>query len=167
MTRDVPCTLIRAALTTHELEWLEPWGKLAELELKCSNRELVYVGNTNVTQSTLHPLLTYTTAYRCHAFFTISNVYIQAVLSVILTFVLRQHVLELNEYSNVNKSPPINIYFLIAGLENKYFLGKLERPWAHELTSQTGGELMSWSPSVSAALTLIIEFYNLWILYSL
>ena len=24
----------RAALTTHELEWLEPWGKLAELELK-------------------------------------------------------------------------------------------------------------------------------------
>ena len=42
----------RAALTTHKLEWLEPWGKLAELELKCSNRELVYVGNTNVTQST-------------------------------------------------------------------------------------------------------------------
>ena len=44
--------IIRAAFTTHELEWLEPWGKLAELELKCSNRELVYVGNTNVTQST-------------------------------------------------------------------------------------------------------------------
>ena len=42
----------RAALTIHELEWLEPWGKLAELQLKCSNRELVYVGNTNVTQST-------------------------------------------------------------------------------------------------------------------
>ena len=42
----------RAALTTHELEWLEPWGKLAELELKGSNRELVYVRNTNVTQST-------------------------------------------------------------------------------------------------------------------
>ena len=42
----------RAALTTHELEWLEPWGKLAELELKCSNRELVYVGNTNVPQTT-------------------------------------------------------------------------------------------------------------------
>ena len=42
----------RAALTTHKLEWLEPWGKLAELELKCSNRELVYVGNTNVIQST-------------------------------------------------------------------------------------------------------------------
>ena len=128
MTRDVPCTLIRAALTTHELEWLEPWVKLAELELICSKRELVYVGNTNITQSTLHPLLTYTTVYRCHAFFTISNVYIQAVLSVILTFVPRQHVLELNEYSNVNKSPPTNIYFLIAGLENKYFLGKLERP---------------------------------------
>ena len=44
--------MVRAALTTHKLEWLEPWGKLAELELKCSNRELVYVGNTNVTQST-------------------------------------------------------------------------------------------------------------------
>ena len=44
--------MIRAALTTHELEWLEPWAKLAELELKCSNRELVFVGNTNVTQST-------------------------------------------------------------------------------------------------------------------
>ena len=42
----------RAALTTHELEWLEPFGKLAELELKCSNRELIYVGHTNVTQST-------------------------------------------------------------------------------------------------------------------
>ena len=23
----------RAALTTHKLEWLEPWSKLAELEL--------------------------------------------------------------------------------------------------------------------------------------
>ena len=46
------CHIPRAALTTHELEWLEPWGKLAELELKCLNRELVYVGNTNVTQST-------------------------------------------------------------------------------------------------------------------
>ena len=42
----------RAALTTHELEWLEPWGKLAELELKCSNRELVYVRNTNITEGT-------------------------------------------------------------------------------------------------------------------
>ena len=41
---------LTAALTTHELEWLEPWSKLAELELKCSNRELVYVGNTNITQ---------------------------------------------------------------------------------------------------------------------
>ena len=45
------CTL-RAALTTHELEWLEPWAKLAELELEFLNRELVYVGNTNVTQGT-------------------------------------------------------------------------------------------------------------------
>ena len=44
--------LARAALTTHKLEWLEPWSKLAELELKCSNRELVDVGNANVTQGT-------------------------------------------------------------------------------------------------------------------
>ena len=42
----------RAAHTTHELEWLEHWSKLAELELPCSNRELVDVGNTNVTQDT-------------------------------------------------------------------------------------------------------------------
>ena len=118
----------RAALTTHELKWLEPWVKLAELELKCSNRELVYVGNTNVTQSTSHTLLTYITAYRCPSFFTISNIYIQAVLSVILTFVPRQHVLKLSKHDNINKSLPINIYFLIAGLENKYFFGKLERP---------------------------------------
>ena len=41
------------SLTTHELEWLEPWSKLAEqLELNCSNRELVDVGNTNVSQGT-------------------------------------------------------------------------------------------------------------------
>ena len=65
------------------------------------------------------------------------------VLSVILTFVPRQHVLKLNKHGNVNKCLPINIYFLIAGLENKYFFGKSERPRAHELTSQTGGELMS------------------------
>ena len=45
-------TETRAALTTNELELLEPRGKPAELGLKCSNRELVYVGNTNVTQST-------------------------------------------------------------------------------------------------------------------
>ena len=115
----------RAALTTHELEWLEPWGILAELELKCSNRELVYVGNTNVTQSTLHTLLAYLTAYCCHFCLTISNVYIQAVLSVILTFVPRQHVLKLNKHGNVNKSPPINTYFFI---ENNYLFGKSERP---------------------------------------
>ena len=50
----------------------------------------------------------------------------------------------------------MNIYFLIAGLENKYLFGKSERPWAHVLTSQTGGELMSWSPSVSVALVWIL-----------
>ena len=71
----------------------------------------------------------------------------------ILTFVPRQHVFKLDKHGIVNKSPPININFLIAGLENKYFFGKLESLWAHELTSQTGGELMSWSPSVSAALS--------------
>ena len=84
----------RAALTAHELELLERWVKLTKLELKCSNRELVYVGYTNVTQSTQHTLLTYITAYRCHVLFTIANVYIQAVLSVILTFVLCQHILK-------------------------------------------------------------------------
>ena len=78
-------------------------------------------------------------------------------LSVILNFVPRQHVLTLNKHGNVNKYPPKNIYFLIAGDEDKYFFGKSKRPWAHgpwahELTSQTRGELMSWSPSVSAAL---------------
>ena len=65
------------------------------------------------------------------------------VLSVILIFVPRQHVLKLNKHGNVYKSPPINIYFLIAGLENKHFFGKLECLSAHELSSQTGGELMS------------------------
>ena len=58
----------------------------------------------------------------------ISNVYNQAVWSVILTIVPRQHVLKLNKHGNVNKSPPINIYFLKAGVENKYFFGKVERP---------------------------------------
>ena len=117
----------RAALTTHKLEWLEPWGKLAELELKCSNRELVYIyiyiENANVTQSTQHKLLTY--VHNCLSLSCLFNnlqcIYIQAVSSVILTFVPRQHVLKLNKYGIVNKSPPINIHFLIAGLKNKYF----------------------------------------------
>ena len=103
----------------------------------------------------------YITAYRCHVFFTISNVYIQAVLSVILTFVPPHHILKYNKHGNVDISPPINIYFLIVGLENKYFFGKSEHPWAHELTSQTGGELTSWSPSVSAALKQTIFFLGL------
>ena len=38
----------------------------------------------------------------------------------------------------------MNIYFLIAGPENEYLFGKSERPWAHEFTSQTGGELMKY-----------------------
>ena len=46
----------------------------------------------------------------------------------------------------------MNIHFLIAGLENKYLFEESERPWAHELMSQIGGELMSGSPSMSAAL---------------
>ena len=44
----------------------------------------------------------------------------QAVLSVILTFVPHQHVLKLNKHGNVNKSLPINTYFFIAGLENNF-----------------------------------------------
>ena len=50
----------------------------------------------------------------------------------------------------------MNIYFLIARVENKYVFGNSARPWAHELTSQTGGELMSSSSFVSAALVIII-----------
>ena len=84
-------------------------------------------------------------------------------LSVRLTSVPRQHVLNLNKQGNINTSPPIDIYFWIAGLENKYFFGKLERPWAHELTSQTGGELMSWSPSVSANLIYVYAKPHLWV----
>ena len=42
----------RAALTTHKLKWLEHWGRLAELELKWSTCELLYVRIINVTQST-------------------------------------------------------------------------------------------------------------------
>ena len=42
---------IRAALATQEIEWLEHWGRRAELELKLSTRELVYVWYTNVTQN--------------------------------------------------------------------------------------------------------------------
>ena len=64
------------------------------------------------------------TSYLCHVFFTISNVYIQAVLIVILSFVSRPHVSKLDKHGNPNKSPPINIDFLIAGLENMYFFGK-------------------------------------------
>ena len=43
-------------------------------------------------------------------------------LSVKLTFVPRQHVLKLNKHGNVIKCPPMNIYFLIAGLEINIFL---------------------------------------------
>ena len=61
-------------------------------------------------------------------------------LSVILTVLPRQHLLKLNKHGNVNKYPPINIYFLIAGLENKFFFENLN---VCELRSQKGGELMS------------------------
>ena len=59
---------------------------------------------------------------------------------------------------------PNKYLFLIAGPENEFFLRKSERPWARELTSQTGGELMSWSPSVSAAL-IYIYIYNYILIY--
>ena len=52
----------------------------------------------------------------------------QEVLSVILTFVPRQHVLKLNKHGNVDKSLPNNIHILIAGVENNYSFGKSERP---------------------------------------
>ena len=64
-------------------------------------------------------------------------------LRVILTFVPRQHILKLNEHGNVNKSLPINIYFLIAGVGNKYSFGNSERPWAHESNRWWAHELVS------------------------
>ena len=57
-----------------------------------------------------------------------------------MTVVPRQHVLKLNQHGNVNKSLPINIYFLIAGVENNIF-GQNRN--VCELMSQMGGELMS------------------------
>ena len=41
------------------------------------------------------------------------------------TFVPRQHILKWNKHVNVNKYPPVGIYFVIAGLENKYFFENL------------------------------------------
>ena len=52
LVRELSPARCRAALTSHTLEWLEQWGRLAELELKWSTCELIYVGNTNVIQST-------------------------------------------------------------------------------------------------------------------
>ena len=65
------------------------------------------------------------------------------VLSVILTIVPRQHVLKLNKHGNVNKSPPKNIYVLIAGVENNYSFGKSEHPWAHESNGWWAHKLFS------------------------
>ena len=79
------------------------------------------------------------TAYRCHVFWTISNVYIQAVLSVKLTVVPRQHVLKLNKHGDVDNCPPININFLIAGLENVF----LENQNVRELMSSRVKWVMS------------------------
>ena len=42
---------------------------------------------------------------------------------------------------------PVDVYSLIAGLENKYMLLVYVHPWAHELTSQKGWwahKLISW-----------------------
>ena len=67
-------------------------------------------------------------------------------------FVPCQHILKWNKPVNVNKSTPVSIGFLIAGLENKYFLWK---SWAH---LSKGCQLMSWSPSVSAHLQILFIF---------
>ena len=75
LVRELISARCRAALTSHKLEWLELWGSLAELELKWSTCELVYVGNTNVIQSNLTHLLI--TAYRRYVLFIISNAYKQ------------------------------------------------------------------------------------------
>ena len=52
LVREMSPARCRAALTSHKLEWLKQWGRLAELEMKWSTCELIYVGNTNVIQST-------------------------------------------------------------------------------------------------------------------
>ena len=44
---------------------------------------------------------------------------------------------------NGSKFPSVSIYFLIAGLENKYLFLKTALLKAHELMSQKGSELMS------------------------
>ena len=67
-------------------------------------------------------------------------------LTVILTFATRQHILKWNV--SVNKSSPVGIYFVKARLENKYFF---ENPRVRELTSQKSDELIHLSPTVSAA----------------
>ena len=67
-------------------------------------------------------------------------------LSVILTFLPRQHVSKLNKHGNGNKSPPINTYFFIAGLENTYLFSKIwtsVSSWAHESNRWWAHELIS------------------------
>ena len=83
----VPLGVHRAALTSHNLEWLEQWGRLAELELKWSTC-LCWKHNRN-TEHLTHLLMT---AYRRRLVYNLQC--IQTVLSVILTFVPRQHILK-------------------------------------------------------------------------
>ena len=119
--------ILRAALITHELEWLEPWAKLAELELKCSNRELVYVGNTNVTQHLTHIIKIHNCLSRSCLLYNLQCIHSSGV-ECYSDLCTSSACFKLNKHGNVNKSPTINIYFLIAGMENNYSFGKSERP---------------------------------------
>ena len=102
----------RAALTvtTHELEWLEPWGKFAELELKCWCWE-----HKRNTEHLTHIINIHNCLSLSCLLFNLQCMHSSGV----------QHVLKLNKHGNVDKSLPMNIYFLIAGLENKYFFWKI------------------------------------------
>ena len=65
----------RETPTNHKRKWLKHWGRLAELKLKWSTHQLIYIGNTNLCCSQ-------------------SPMYIQAVQNVLLTCVPRQHSLK-------------------------------------------------------------------------
>ena len=84
-------------------------------------------------------------------------------LSVILTSVPRQHVSKLNKHGNANKSPAINIDFLIAGLDNKYFFGKTETTmssWAHVSNGWWAHELISLCECSSTTYPIFSDRYR-------
>ena len=67
-------------------------------------------------------------------------------LSVILTFVPRQHVLKLNKHGNVYKSPPMKYLFLNSLAGKEVFLWKIGTSvssWAHKSNGWWAHELIS------------------------